>query len=462
MRVSREGKKYSIWAVTLVGAIALLSTLTTTVAVAVPDPEFTAAHQLEDRVEELKAAGKYNEAIGLAQRAIAIWEKVLGKEHQRVATSLSALALLYTEQGNYTQAEPLIKRALAIREKLSMGDLDVARSLRQLASLYQAQGKYDRVEPLIQRSITILEKVYGKENRDVARSLGNLALFYQEQGNYTQAELLYQRSLAIFAKLKAQEDSGAVVNLNLELKDIDALNKATVLSNLATLYLAQGKYSPAESLLKNVLTIRENKPEPNSLDIANSLNSLGALYRSQGELSQAEPFLKRALSLVESRGKENIYSTFVLNNLALLYQAQGKYNQAEPLLQRTLALREKVLGQEHPDVASSFSNLASLYQAQGNTNLALEFRSLSNNIAEHNLALILTTGSETQKRNYLATLSSATNATISLHVQSAPTNPQAARLALTTILQRKGRVLDALTDSLQAVRGRLNPQSRCP
>ncbi len=49
-----------------------------------------------------------------------------------------------------------------------------------------------------------------------------------------------------------------------------------------------------------------------------------------------------------------------------------------------------------------------------------------NNIEEHNLALILTTGSEPQKRAYIATLSDSTDATISLHVQASPNSPQSA------------------------------------
>jgi CHAT domain-containing protein len=82
------------------------------------------------------------------------------------------------------------------------------------------------------------------------------------------------------------------------------------------------------------------------------------------------------------------------------------------------------------------------------------------NIEEHNLALILTTGSEAQKRAYIAILSDTTDTTISLQVQSSPHNPLAARLALTTILRRKGRVLDTLTDSLQALKSRLNSEDK--
>ena len=60
---------------------------------------------------------QYTEAEPLLQRALAICKKKLGTEHPNTATSLNNLALLYESQGKYEQAEPLYQRALAIREK---------------------------------------------------------------------------------------------------------------------------------------------------------------------------------------------------------------------------------------------------------------------------------------------------------------------------------------------------------
>ncbi len=49
-----------------------------------------------------------------------------------------------------------------------------------------------------------------------------------------------------------------------------------------------------------------------------------------------------------------------LNNLAQLYHAQGKDAEAEPLYQRSLEIREKALGPELPDVATSLEIYAAL------------------------------------------------------------------------------------------------------
>ena len=41
---------------------------------------------------------------------------------------------------------------------------------------------------------------------------------------------------------------------------------------------------------------------------------------------------------------------------------QATTREAEPLYQRALAIKEKALGPNHPDVATSLNNLAELYR----------------------------------------------------------------------------------------------------
>ena len=73
---------------------------------------------MNQQVLQLIEEGKYAQAIPLAERALAIREKILGKEHRDTAQSLNNLAELYHDMGSYDKAEPLYKRALAIKEKV--------------------------------------------------------------------------------------------------------------------------------------------------------------------------------------------------------------------------------------------------------------------------------------------------------------------------------------------------------
>ena len=96
-----------------------------------------------------------------------------------------------------------------------------------------------------------------------------------------------------------------------------------------------------------------------------SLNNLAELYQAQGRYADAEPLYKRSLAIREKAlGPDHPDVATSLNNLAVLYQDQGRYADAEPLYKRSLAIQEKALGPDHPAVATSLNNLAALYQAK--------------------------------------------------------------------------------------------------
>jgi tetratricopeptide (TPR) repeat protein len=73
--------------------------------------------------------------------------------------------------------------------------------------------------------------------------------------------------------------------------------------------------------------------------------------------------------------------------LAGLYESQGKYKEAELLYQQALALRQKLLGDDHPDVASSLNNLAFLYKSQGKYKEAEPLYQQALNIFEQRLGV---------------------------------------------------------------------------
>jgi tetratricopeptide (TPR) repeat protein len=135
------------------------------------------------QVVQLHQAGKYAEAIPLAQSMLALAERLRGPDHPDVGTSLNSLAGLYEFRGRYAEAESLYKRSLSIREKaLGPEHPDVGNSLNNLAGLYESQGRYAEAEPLYKRSLAIREKSFGPEHPIVGNSLNNLAVLYGFQG----------------------------------------------------------------------------------------------------------------------------------------------------------------------------------------------------------------------------------------------------------------------------------------
>ena len=443
------------------------------------------ANTLNNLAKLYEAKVDYGKAEPLYQHALAIFEKALGSNSLYVAEPLNNLARLYEAKGDYEKAEPLYQRALAIREKALGNDHpDVAQSLNNLAELYNLKGDYEKAELLYQRSLTIREKALGGDHPDVANSLNNLAGLYDEKGDYAKAELLYQRALTIIEKALGSDHLYVAVLLN-NLADVyqnrgdyekaeslmqralairekalggDHPDVATSLNNLAVLYDKKGDYEKAEPLMQRALAIFEKALGSDHPSVAQSLNNLASLYEAKGDYAKAEPLLQRALAIREKAlGGDHPDVAQSLNNLAELYEEKGDYAKAEPLYQRALAIFEKALGSDHPDVATSLNNLAVLYMAKKDYPRAVETIMRAQEIRENNINAILATGSEKQKQLYLNTLANETAGTVSLHAQYAPANAQAARLALTTILRRKGRALDVMTDQIASLRRHATP-----
>src|SRR5438874_10446121 len=73
---------------------------------------------LSARITEFSRAGKYSEALPLAQGQLQTLEKKYGPVHRDVAGALNNLAEIYGHQGNDVDAEPLLKRAIVILDKV--------------------------------------------------------------------------------------------------------------------------------------------------------------------------------------------------------------------------------------------------------------------------------------------------------------------------------------------------------
>ncbi|MGG6295593.1 tetratricopeptide repeat protein [Leptolyngbya sp. AN02str] len=392
------------------------------------------------------AQDRYTEAEPLLLRSLAIREQQLGADHPLIAQSLNNLAHLYRSQNRYSDAESFLQRAITItQQRLGFDHPDMGQHLKLLADLHQAQGRYSEAEPLYEQLISIQEEKLGPNHPDVGESLDSLAGLYQAQGRYSEAETLLQRSLAI-----AEQAFGA-----------DHAAIATLLNNLANLYSDQGRYNNAEPFAFRALTIMERVYGSNHSSVATALNNLALLYQQQQRYGEAEPLYQRSLNIYEQQlGKDHPLVGKGLNNLAGLYQSMGRSREAELLYQRSLSIYEQQLGVNHPDFVHSLGNLAVLYQAQGRYNEAIRYLQRELEIQEHHLALNLATLTESQRQDYATKIAGGIQGVISLNVNELPDSREAAELALTTLLRRKGRLLDAATTSLQTLRQNLTPDDQ--
>jgi len=403
------------------------------------------ARMLDTQAGILSDAGNYQEALPLAERAVQLGEEQLGPNHPYVGLLLNHLAEIYTTKSEFEKAEQSFQRALAINEKaLGRGHPESVRSLVGLANHYLYTGEFAKSEQLFDQALEITEKTVGGEHPRLAMYLRDISMLHYLRGDMTSAEREMQRALSIVEN-SLQPDSWLLVQ---------------ILSDMGLIYIGKKDYDRAEPLLQRSLEIVERRFGAESYRLTMQLQNLGLIAQEKRkDYARALDLYGRAVTILEkSVGPEDPKVVAILNNIANIHKSRGEYEKALDLHLRVHSSWEKTLGPYHGYTLISLGNIARTYAAIGDIPNAIKFQTLTDQAIEKNLALNLAIGSEREKLAYLNSLSDRTDRTISLHVNLAPNDLDVCELAALVILQRKGRVLDAMSGSLAALRERMQPE----
>jgi len=306
---------------------------------------------LNQQAIKLYKEGKYREAIPIAEKVLAIDEKLLGPENPSTVIAIANLALLENCLGDYAKAEPFYQQVLQIKEKLlGPTNPDTAAAMNNLALVYDEMRDYAKAEPLYQEALATKTKVLGREHADTVTTMYNLAGLYERVGDYAKAEPLYKEVLQIREKLFGS----------------DSPKTAAVMNDLAFLYVAMGAFSKAEPFYQKALQINKSALGQDNSVTATSFDNLASLYQDIGDYNKAEPLFSQAVQIRKKLfGLDHRDTARSIGNLGLLYSDMSDYPRAEPLLRQALQIREKVLGPEDPDTAAALSNLGGLYKRKG-------------------------------------------------------------------------------------------------
>ena len=262
--------------------------------------------ELAERAKALYAAGKYEEALPLAQRILEIREKRLGPEDPRLAGSLHRVANIHLALGQTRRAIPLYKRALVIREKvLGPEHPETTETMVRLGKAYTATGDYTKALPLLERSLETRRKVLGPEHLETAESLAALAGLKRQMGALDQALPLAQQSLTIREKALGTEPPETANSLEL----------------LAMIYQQQGAPDKALPLAERALKINEKALGPDHPKTAQSQRILGLIHTGRQDYAKAEA--------ASEKGQRGTKGTAVTVEVCL---GQGRYREALELL----------------------------------------------------------------------------------------------------------------------------------
>ncbi len=348
-------------------------------------------------VREFVGAGKLQDAIIAGKRALELAEQKHGVRHSRVLGPLNNLAESYRRAGRLDEAEPLLRRAIAVAARKPDPPLfDAAASFKNLALIEKTHGAYEAAIPHYREAIAIFdslaeaelarlsrreladnlqtlarsphasarsteqhqqwltealqlyEAAAGPQHLDTALAAYFLALHLRDHRQPAEAEMLLDRAVAVFEKDPAVDD---------RLRGLG-------LANLADSKREIGKLSEAEPIFRRALSHLEKSPETTPKDMQQFLQNFAWLYIADQRFVQADLLLTRSF---EEAGKTDDAELIISahNNLAYLKKVSGDIDRAAELYGAALVRAKASLPVGHPLTVRIVSNLGHVSMQKG-------------------------------------------------------------------------------------------------
>jgi len=270
----------------------------------------------------------------------------LGKtQHPQYFKAIANLGLLYHTMGRFNNAYTFTQQALELR-KTYLGEYSTATaaSLNNMAVIFKDQGLYSDAENYFDQAIDIFLS-NDPHGSSYAIVLNNKAILYQIMGRLDEAEKLLKQSLRL-------------ANNNSNLKE-KSNNYQRILVNLALLYQDKKEYDKAETIYLDAIKLKEKQLKNKQPDYAHLLNNLASLYMVMGKESEVEDLLNRSLDIYESKlGQDHPAYASTLSNLGKFYLVNGRTSEAKLAFQKVIDLRLKIYGEDHPQYVNAQEELA--------------------------------------------------------------------------------------------------------
>ncbi len=162
-----------------------------------PFSNSTLAPAYKTMSDDLYSQHSYRQGEDYYECMIAIDIKALGPYHPSVADDLTGLALFYISKQRYSEAEPLLRRALSIYESVYGSDnMLVTRTRSSLANVLNKLGQTQQAMALYGQAFNKGHIAMDPNNLETARMLNELAFLYYSQGKLEDARTVYQWALA--------------------------------------------------------------------------------------------------------------------------------------------------------------------------------------------------------------------------------------------------------------------------
>ncbi len=229
----------------------------------------------------------------------------------------------YVSQGNYVAGERNLRRARTEQTWLyGLGSTKVLKTDFALASLFFAKADYDSAENIFGRKLDLLRTEYHQGNIDpafIAQAMGDYAVMQRARGNSVPAETLLRESLTISSEHLDEAQAGLTRGM------------------LTLILIDRGKFDEAERLQRVAVQKYRNEAGTETPEFCAAFTLLGITQMEKGDLNGAGASLREAEGIYRKLYGPNFIAIY--DNLRLQAQVAylaGRYSEADEKIDRVL------------------------------------------------------------------------------------------------------------------------------
>jgi len=311
---------------------------------------------LQEHESKLYNAARIQPLAALWTEAVQLTEAEYGDRHADTATARHNLAIIRSHQGQYQDAEALLRHALDVRQHaLEADDIQTAYSAGNLGLILHQMGRADQAETFVRQSLDIHIRVLGEGNLDTALCYCALGSVLIGQHRPRQALQQFEHALNI---MQHSVDADHPYESNCYVQIVECLTRGGDPDSSDDKILAR-----IRDLLDQALDIRMRWYGPDHPETVSINQTEGELLNQLEAYEQAEPLLRQVLDhQISLQGDMTPAIAYTKGALAVSLYGQGDHAGAGALLRDAIRIGEELLGTEHPETRRYRDNLETVLE----------------------------------------------------------------------------------------------------
>lgn len=321
-----------------------------------------------ERYSRVKKSATLEEQFQKMARKISISES----PDMSVVADMGKIAILYSQQRRFKEAEEMLHQLIEICEKgLPQDHLETLTFMHQLAKLWIGQKHWNAAESLLKEVVERRNRVLGKRAIASLDAANDLAATYLNLNRLREGGILLQETLAAQKEVHGENHPKTLITLIKlaflyskcgKLKDAVELLEDTLerqkgvlgeehrnvfdsSSFLAQLYIAEERYDEAETLCRSLIVRQEKLPKPEYPMVLDSMLGLATCFAAQKRYRDATLVVERYSTIsTQIFGDTSKQALIGLLHLGVLYYREERWEEGKKVHQAALNMAKAELG----------------------------------------------------------------------------------------------------------------------